>query len=191
LFSYEKIKFKKILSKDLKKIFIWRNHIFIRSKMLNQKKISYKEHLSWYKNLLRSNTQKSYIIYYKDVPIGVASIKEIDPINKTCTWGFYIANKAFRYLALLIEIKFITLIFKNNKIEKIWGETLSSNKRILKIHKYLGFTINGIKKYIKVNNKLQDVILTSIFKKDWSILKKILLKLQLNKKNEKKRFRNF
>ena len=141
--------------------------------MLNQKKISYKEHLSWYKNLLRSNTQKSYIIYYKDVQIGVASIKEIDPINQTCTWGFYIANKAFRYLALLIEIKFITLIFKNNKIKQIWGETLSSNKRILKIHKYLGFKINGTKKkYIKVNNKLKDVILTSILKKDWNILKK-------------------
>ena len=141
--------------------------------MLNQKKISYKEHLRWYKNLLRSNTQKSYIIYYKDVQIGVASIKEIDPINQTCTWGFYIANKAFRYLALLIEIKFITLIFKNNKIKKIWGETLSSNKRILKIHKYLGFKINGTKKrYIKVNNMLKDVILTSIFKKDWNILKK-------------------
>ena len=141
--------------------------------MLNQKKISYKEHLSWYKNLLRSNTQKSYIIYYKDVQIGVASIKEIDPINQTCTWGFYIANKAFRYLALLIEIKFITLIFKNNKIKKIWGETLSSNKRILKIHKYLGFKINGTKKkYIKVNNILKDVILTSIFKKDWNISKK-------------------
>ena len=173
MFSSEKIKFKKILSKDLKRIFIWRNNSFIRSKMLNQKKISYKEHLSWYKNLLRSNTQKSYIICYKDTQIGVASIKEIDHINQTCTWGFYIANKAFRYLAVLIEIKFITLIFKNKKIRKIWGETLSSNKRILKIHKYLGFTIDGTyKEHIKVNNKFQDVILTSLFKKDWNMSKK-------------------
>lgn len=173
MFSFEKIKFKKILSKDLKRIFIWRNDSFIRSKMLNQKKISYKEHLSWYKNLLRSDTQKNYIICYKGAAIGVASIKEIDPINQTCTWGFYIANKAFRYLAVLIEIKFITLIFKNKKIRKIWGETLSSNKRILKIHKYLGFTIDGTyKEHIKVNNKFQDVILTSIFKKNWNMSKK-------------------
>ena len=179
MFSSEKIKFKKILSKDLKRIFIWRNDSFIRSKMLNQKKISYKEHLSWYKNLLRSDTQKNYIICYKGAAIGVASIKEIDLINQTCTWGFYIANKAFRYLAVLIEIKFIILIFKNKKIRKIWGETLSSNKKILKIHKYLGFTIDGTyKEHIKMNNKFQDVILTSIFKKDWNMSKKkILLKL--------------
>ena len=175
----KKIKFKKILSKDLKKIFLWRNNSFIRSKMLNQKKISYKEHLSWYKDLQKNNTQKSYFIFYKDVPIGVASIKQINLINQTCTWGFYIANKAFRYLAVLVEYELIELIFKNKKIKKIWGETLSTNKRILKIHKYFGFRINGIyKEHIKVNNKFQDVILTSLFKKDWNISKKkILLKL--------------
>ena len=178
LFS-KKIKFKKILSKDLKKIFLWRNNSFIRSKMLNQKKISYKEHLSWYKDLQKNNTQKSYIIFYKDVPIGVASIKQINLINQTCTWGFYIANKAFRYLAALVEYELIELIFKNKKIKKIWGETLSSNKTILKIHKYFGFRIIGTyKEHIKVNNKFQDVILTSLFKKDWNISKKkILLKL--------------
>ena len=61
---------------------MWRNDLFIRSMMLNQNKISYKEHLSWYKNLLQSKTQKSYIICYKRTPIGVASIKEIDLIIK-------------------------------------------------------------------------------------------------------------
>ena len=179
MFSQKEIKFKKILSKDLKKIFMWRNDLFIRSMMLNQNKISYKEHLSWYKNLLQSKTQKSYIICYKRTPIGVASIKEIDLINQTCTWGFYIANNAFRYLAVLVEYEFIDLIFKNKKIRKIWGETLSYNKSILKIHKYLGFTINGVyKEHIRVNNKFHDLILTSLFKKDWNISKKkILLKL--------------
>ena len=176
MFSQKKIKFKKILSKDLKKIFIWRNDSFIRSKMLNQKKISYKDHLSWYKNLQTNKTQKSYIIYYKETQIGVASIKEIDFINKTCTWGYYIANNAFRYLALLVEYEFIDLIFKKVNVRKIWGETLSTNKKILKIHKFLGFIIEGTyKRHIRVNNKYEDVILTSIFKKDWNMSKKKLL----------------
>jgi len=180
LFSHTKIKFKKILPKDLKRIFIWRNDPFIRSKMLNQKKISHKEHFVWYKNLLRNKNQKSYIIYYKDTPIGVASIKEIDLINQTCTWGFYIANNTFRYLAILVEYEFIDLIFKNMKVRKIWGETLSSNKRILRIHKYLGFAIEGTyKEHIKVKNRFYDVILTSLFKKDWNTSKKkLLLKLR-------------
>ena len=180
MFSKKDIRFRKILSKDLYKIYSWRNNLFIRSKMLNQKKISYKEHLKWYKDLLKSRTQKSFIICYKSTPIGVASVKEINLVNQTCTWGYYIANKAFRYLAVLVEYQFVELIFRNRKIRKIWGETLASNKRILKIHKFLGFTINGTyKEHIKVNKKFEDVILTSLFKKDWNILKKkILLKLK-------------
>jgi hypothetical protein len=51
LFSIKNIKFKKILIKDLRKILIWRNNLFIRSKMLNQKRISYSNHLKWFKNL--------------------------------------------------------------------------------------------------------------------------------------------
>ena len=65
MFSQKNIKFKKILSKDLKKILIWRNNKFIRLKMLNQESISYKDHLKWYKSLQKSSVQKSYIIYYK------------------------------------------------------------------------------------------------------------------------------
>ena len=179
MFSQKDIKFKKILSKDLKKILIWRNSKFIRLKMLNQESIPYKDHLKWYKNLQKSSVQKSYIIYYKKTQIGVASIKDINSINKTCTWGYYIADSSFRYLALLVEFKLVDLIFNKINIRKIWGETISTNKGILRIHSFLGFKIEGIyKNHVKVNKKYEDVILTSIFKKDWNISKKkILLKL--------------
>ena len=79
--------------------------------MLNQKKISYRNHLRWFKNLQKNKIQKSYIIYYKKNQIGVASIKEINSTNKTCTWGYYIADSSFRYLALLVEYKLVDLIF--------------------------------------------------------------------------------
>ena len=176
MFSQKNIKFKKIFPRDLKKILTWRNDIFIRSKMLNQKKISYRNHLRWFKNLQKNKIQKSYIIYYKKNQIGVASIKEINSTNKTCTWGYYIADSSFRYLALLVEYKLVDLIFNKKNIRKIWGETICTNKKILKIHSFLGFKIEGIyKKHIKVNNKYEDVILTSLFKNDWNMSKKKIL----------------
>ena len=183
MFLLNQIKFKKILTKDLKKVFKWRNDIFIRSKMLNQKKITYKDHLIWYKKLHKNNSEKIYIISYKQKQIGVAQIKKINLINGTCTWGYYISERSFRYLALLVEYKFIDLMFKNINIRKIWGETLSTNKKILKIHKFLGFLIEGAyKKHVKVNKKYEDVILTSLFKKNWKMSKKRILQ-SLNIKN--------
>lgn len=180
MFSLKEIKFKKILYKDLKEILRWRNSNFIRSKMLNQKKITYKVHLGWYKDSMKDKTNKNYLIYYKSEKIGVASIKRIDFINQNCTWGYYIAIPSFRYLALLVEYKFIDFIFKKFKIRKIWGEALKSNKKILKIHKYLGFDIEGIyKNHIKVNNKFEDVILISMFKKNWKKYNnKLILRLK-------------
>ena len=123
------------------------------------------------------------MIYYKKAQIGVASIKEIDSINKTCTWGYYIADSSYRYLVLLVEYEFINFIFKKFEIRKIWGKTISTNKKILKIHKFLGFIVEGIhKEHIKVKNKYHDIVLTSLFKRDWNrYKKKLLLNLKINK----------
>lgn len=181
MFSIKKIKFKKILVTDLKKILTWRNNLSIRSKMLNQKKISYNNHLKWFKSLSNKNDQKSYLIYYKEIQIGAAFIKDINFTNKSCTWGYYIGESSFRYLALLVEYKFLDLMFNKINIRKIWGETISSNKGVLKIHKTLGFKIEGIfKKHIKVKNKYEDIIFTSLFKNDWRASKKNLSKYLVN-----------
>ncbi len=145
--------------------------------MLNQKKIYYKHHLQWFKNLRKNSMQKNYIIYYKKNQIGVASIKEINSSNKTCTWGYYIADISFRYLATLVQFRFLDLIFNKLQIRKIWGETISTNKRILKIHRLFGFIKEGTyRKHIKVKNRYEDIILTSLFKNDWNIYKKKLLR---------------
>ena len=101
----------------------------------------------------------------------------LDNTNQTCTWGYYIAEKSFRYLAPLIEFKFISKIFEKKGIRKIWGQTISRNKAIMRIHKYLGFKIEGIlRKHVKINNKYENVILTSLFKEDWKLIKNRLRK---------------
>ena len=81
--------------------------------MINQKIISYSTHKSWYEALKKNKRQKVLIIYFNNLPIGLATIKEIDKVNKTCTWGFYIGEKSFRYLGLLVEIKLIDIMFNS------------------------------------------------------------------------------
>ena len=167
------IKFKPIKSIYLKKILTWRNQRDVRSKMINQKIISYSTHKSWYEALKKNKRQKVLIIYFNNLPIGLATIKEIDKVNKTCTWGFYIGEKSFRYLGLLVEIKLIDIMFNRLKIRKIWGETLSDNKKILKIHFFLGFKKEGLlKKHIRQGNNYHNIIITSLFYEDWIRSKK-------------------
>ena len=145
--------------------------------MLNSKIIPYKEHLKWFHGLNKDKKNYSFIICYQNKDLGLASIRDIDNTNQTCTWGYYIAEKSFRYLAPLIEFKFISKIFEKKGIRKIWGQTISRNKAIMRIHKYLGFKIEGIlRKHVKINNKYENVILTSLFKEDWKLIKNRLRK---------------
>ena len=177
LIYYNNIRFKKILPKDILKIYKWRNEKSIRMNMLNSKKISYKKHLEWSRSLNKDKKNYSYIISYKNIDLGLASINQINNLNQTCTWGYYIAEKSFRYLALLVEFKLISIIFEKKGIRKIWGQTVARNKSIMRIHKYLGFKIEGIlRKHVKINNKYENVILTSLFKEDWKLIKNRLKK---------------
>ena len=66
LIYYNNIRFKKILSKDIIKIYKWRNEKSIRMNMLNSKKIPYKEHLKWSRSLNKDKKNYSYIICYKN-----------------------------------------------------------------------------------------------------------------------------
>ena len=47
----------------------------------------------------------------------------------------------------------------------------------MRIHKYLGFKIEGIlRNHVKINNNYENVILTSLFKEDWKLIKNRLKK---------------
>ena len=68
-------------------------------------------------------------------------------------------------------------MFNFHQINKIYGHTLSNNKSVLKLHSFFSFKIEGIlKKQIIRKGESIDLIITSLFKKDWenSKISKIL-----------------
>ena len=173
----ENIKFKPIKVIYLKKILAWRNQHDVRSKMINQKIISKKQQLKWFKLTSKMNTSYYFIINFKGLTIGAGSIKDIDIVNSLCTWGFYIFKKYNGIFGLLAEIKILDEILIKRKIRKIYGYTISHNKEILNLHKICGFKIEGIlKKQLIINKKKIDIIITSLFKESWIKNKKKIVK---------------
>ena len=68
----------------------------------------------------------------------------------------------------MVQLKFISWIFEKN-IKKIWGETLSNNKKYSKKFTNIWFKVDGvIKKGVKINSKYVDIILTSLFRNEWN-----------------------
>ena len=166
--KYKNIKIKKILKKDLETLRRERNSIQIRSMMINQEIISKSDQDNWFKKTIKKKNSDYFNIFYNNELIGSGSIKEIDKKNNNCTWGFYIFRKFRGPYGLFSEVKIVDRVFKKHKIYKLYGHTLQNNLSILKMHKFCGFKIEGIlKNHITINNKKVDLILTSLFRKDW------------------------
>jgi len=181
MFNLSDIKLSNIRYKDLEKLRIERNKNFVRSKMLDQKIISHKKQMKWFRLISKNKTSKHFTIYFKKLLIGAGSIKDIDKDNSLATWGFYIFEKYNGLFGLLAEIKILDEIFFKKKIRKIYGQTIVNNKQILKLHNICGFKVEGIlKKHLIFEKKKTDIIITSLFKENWvKNRKKIIKKFKL------------
>ncbi len=177
MLKIKNITLKKIKKEDIETIRIERNKYSVRSKMLDQKPISKLQQKEWFKKIENLKKNKYFKINYKNQIIGAGSIKDIDRDNGISTWGFFIFEKFYGVFGLLAEIKILDEIFIKNKIRKIYGHTISSNKEVLNLHKICGFKIEGtLKKHIIIGKKKFDIILTSLFRKNWVKNRNYLLK---------------
>lgn len=171
--NFNLLHLKKIKKNEIEILRKERNRETVRVSMLDQKIISKKKQTEWYRKIQNIKDAKYFSIYYKNIIIGSASLKNISKINKNCTWGFYIFKKYSGYFGVQVEYRIIDYAFKNYNFHKIYGKTLSTNQQILKIHKIYGFNIEGrLKDQIFLNNKKIDVIITSLFKDSWNKNKK-------------------
>ena len=159
---------KNIKKKEIEILRKERNSKSIRSKMLDQDIISKNDQINWYNKIKKKKNSKFFSIYYKNKIIGSGSLINISKKNKNCTWGFYIFNKYIGYFGVLAQFKIIQYAFMKYNLYKIYGQTLSTNKQILKIHKRFGFKIEGtLKNQIFIKNKKINVILTALYRSDW------------------------
>lgn len=164
----EKVKLKEIREHDLPLVLSWRNKDKIRNVMLNDKKVTWDEHFSWYKNLEGNDDIKVLLFYLNDIPLGIVNIK-LDLQNDKCEWGFYIgAENTPKRAGTLLGFMALNYIFEELGVRKVCAEVLNFNNRSITFHDMLGFYKEGILyRHIKRNDEFIDVFLLAIFKEQW------------------------
>lgn len=153
---------------DLDTVLSWRNSDEIRRHMLSDAIINRKDHLEWFKKNSDSATAELFVAEYKNSPIGVVTITEINSKNKTCTWGMYIGGSDQNLgVGILMNIKVIDQIVDIHNVRKIWGHVLGKNS-VIQIHEKFGFQREGLlKKHIERNGICEDVTLLALFTENW------------------------
>ncbi|WP_102795731.1 GNAT family N-acetyltransferase [Bowmanella denitrificans] len=135
-----------IQAEDLELIRAWRNDPEVSRFMLSQERISAEQQQAWFSKILKDNTQRHWLICYKDKPIGVANIKTVhkgDSIEtaKVLEPGLYIADNRYRGNILAFSP---TLLINDYCFERLGTELLQArvkadNTAALKYNAKLGY----------------------------------------------------
>lgn len=162
---------RKLKEDDLELVLIWRNKEEIRKNMYTDHVISMDEHTTWFKRVKNVPTNKHMIFTYKEKPMGVVNITQIDHENSKCYWGFYLGYVGATQWSgggLAMGYCGLKYIFEVLSIRKLCSEVFTFNIASVQYHKKLGFIEEGcLKKHILKHGIFQDILCLALFKDNW------------------------
>ena len=120
-----KLKLRKVLIRDSKLLYDWVNDENVRRYSLNDHKISWEEHISWFHNKINDDKTNIYILEKLNKPIGqirVESIQSIFEISFSISNGYRGQGFGNYLIAKILEINpkgnFKARVKPQNKISK-------------------------------------------------------------------------
>ena len=135
-----------IQHEDLELIRAWRNDPEVSRFMLSQEQISAEQQRAWFSKILNDDTQRHWLICYKDKPIGVANIKTVhkgDSIEtaKVLEPGLYIADNRYRgnILAFSPTLLMNDYCFEHLGTSLLQAKVKADNTAALKYNEKLGY----------------------------------------------------
>lgn len=129
---------------------------------------------AWYQKQLPDPTQLNFIIHHKEskTDIGMIALTNIDYAAHHCEWGrLLVAHKKFLgngYGKEAIEI-ILEYGFQYLNLHRISCTALSTNDRVIKLYKKLGFKIEGqLRKHVFKGGRYIDVVLFGMLNEEYN-----------------------
>jgi UDP-4-amino-4,6-dideoxy-N-acetyl-beta-L-altrosamine N-acetyltransferase len=154
---------------DLNQVLAWRNSESIRAVSFHDHIISLEEHLVWFRRVQSQDNSRHLIFEFGGDPAGVVNVTQINQLNGTCYWGFYIGPDMMRPgMGTAMGIASLNYIFGDMQIRKLCSEVLAGNEASIGFHEKLGFSREGLlREHVMKNAEYVDVICFGIFQREW------------------------
>lgn len=167
--SLQLINFVNLSAEELAMVLKWRNHNEIRKWMYSENIISTKEHEAYIKKLEDDNRNFAWVVKKENTLLGVITFLRVDWNNKNTYFGIY-SNPYSKKVGIgrLLDDCSLFLAFEISKLHTMHLEVLESNKRVINLHKKMGFKEEGkLKDFVFKNETWQDVIVMGIKSEDY------------------------
>lgn len=132
---------KPISSADLEMVRQWRNDPSIADLMLDKTEITSQMQQRWFESLFDDQSRAYWVAYFKQQPIGVASLSKIDLSSKTAEPGMYIYPEQYRnnIVPFCVAFALNDFAFDILKLSKLYGKIYSSNAASVRFHQKCGY----------------------------------------------------
>lgn len=122
----------------LEQILKWRTSEFVTRYMYTDTEYDMEKQKKWYESIKIDHNSFYWVMVYKDKPIGLVSITDIQHRHKRAYWNYYIGDPAFSMLGGFIGPYVYNYAFQKLGLNKLMGEVMEENEGVRKLHLKLG-----------------------------------------------------
>jgi UDP-4-amino-4,6-dideoxy-N-acetyl-beta-L-altrosamine N-acetyltransferase len=151
-------------------IFYWRNLPEVAQYMYTDHEITFAEHENWFAGIFHNDKTRYWIIQCDGEDVGLASISDIDIVNKRCYWAFYIASPNVRGKGVgsYVEYTILEYVFTELGLNKLCCEVLGFNEAVVNMHQKFGFQQEGLfRQHRWKSGAPLDVVCLAILRDEW------------------------
>ena len=125
-----------------------------RENSLNQNKITLKEHMNWFREILYSRTQKQYILMVGNTPVGQG---RLEARGESCRISYSILPeyRGYGYGKILIKLLNNAAIKDFQGCRSCFGEVIKGNIASQKIFEELGYITEEKVQYLRYNKQIE------------------------------------
>tara|TARA_B110000037_G_C17113306_1_gene502715 strand:- start:2258 stop:2764 length:507 start_codon:yes stop_codon:yes gene_type:complete len=147
--SFKEIVLKRLCVEDIELLRQWRNSDLVSDYMFFQEEINLAMQTKWFESL-HSENDFYFIIEYKQTPIGLINIKNIDWQKKQGEAGLFVALEKYRNtpLAIYASLALLTDCFEEKQLEWIFAKVKNNNLHTIAYNQSLGFRKLEGEKYV-------------------------------------------
>ena len=119
----------------------WRNQPDVAEWMYTNHEISETEHAAWFARHLHRDDEHYWVIRWDGRGVGVVNLTEIDRVNRTCSWGIYLADSTIRGTGAGAGATFLSIDFAFSQLGlmHVSASALALNIRAIDLYTNIGF----------------------------------------------------
>ena len=182
----KRVRFRSIELSDLEYMIQLRNDPRVYQSFYSNEPISMVMQERWFREFLEKDDEILFIIELLETkkPIGMTGLVHWDRRNRRAEYGRFVLdpNLLDQGLGKECELLFLQYVFDYLNLNKFYGEVLSRNAAVIKLHEYTGFKVTGrMQQHIWKDGQWQDVTYIEMLRSDYEAVTKPKIEDLFNK----------